>query len=133
FQFHRSLCQLASEYTPGDASNLLSNCDIYKSTTAGNALGKMLQLGSSKPWPDAMEMLTGQRKMDASGVLEYFQPLHDWLKTENERTGEYIGWEPSTVRKYNISYFIQKIFILKTQTNIIILLIYENLIIHILH
>lgn len=60
----------------------------------------MLQMGSSKPWPDAMEALTGQRKMDASGVLEYFQPLYEWLKTENERTGEYIGWEPTTVRKY---------------------------------
>lgn len=62
---------------------------------------KMLQMGSSKPWPDAMEALTGQRRMDASGVLEYFQPLYEWLKTENERTGEYIGWEPTKVRKSN--------------------------------
>lgn len=60
---------------------------------------KMLQMGSSKPWPDAMEVLTGQRVMDASGLLEYFKPLHDWLKVENERTGEYIGWKPSTVGK----------------------------------
>nr|XP_049694506.1 angiotensin-converting enzyme isoform X2 [Helicoverpa armigera] len=97
FQFHRSLCQLAGEYTTGDENKLLSNCDIYKSKEAGNALGKMLQLGSSKPWPDAMEALTGQRNMDASGVLEYFAPLHDWLKAENERTGEFVGWEPSTV------------------------------------
>ncbi|XP_068631480.1 angiotensin-converting enzyme-like [Battus philenor] len=98
FQFHRSLCLLADEYKPGDPSKLLSNCDIYRSTAAGNALGKMLQMGSSKPWPDAMEQLTGQRNMDASGLLEYFQPLHDWLKAENERTGEFIGWEPSTVQ-----------------------------------
>lgn len=60
----------------------------------------MLQLGSSRPWPDAMEALTGQRNMDASGVLEYFEPLYDWLKEENKRTGEFVGWEPSTVRKY---------------------------------
>ncbi|CAH0729159.1 unnamed protein product, partial [Brenthis ino] len=98
FQFHRSLCQIAGEYSPGDSNKLLSNCDIYRSTAAGNAFGKMLQLGSSKPWPDAMEVLTGQRRMDASGVLEYFEPLHEWLKAENERTGEYIGWEPSTVQ-----------------------------------
>ncbi|XP_026489175.2 angiotensin-converting enzyme-like isoform X1 [Vanessa tameamea] len=98
FQFHRSLCQLAGEYVPGDSNKLLSNCDIYRSTEAGNALGKMLQLGSSKPWPDAMEAITGQRKMDASGVLEYFEPLYEWLKAENERSGEYIGWEPSTVQ-----------------------------------
>lgn len=62
----------------------------------------MLQLGSSKPWQDAMEVLTGQRNMDASGLLEYFAPLHDWLKAENERTGEFVGWEPSTVRKYTL-------------------------------
>ncbi|CAF4813116.1 unnamed protein product [Pieris macdunnoughi] len=98
FQFHRSLCQLAGQYSPGDSSKLLSNCDIYKSTAAGNALKDMLKLGSSRPWPDAMEALTGQRNMDASGVMEYFQPLHDWLKAENERTGEHIGWEPSTVQ-----------------------------------
>ncbi|KAF9415825.1 hypothetical protein HW555_006652 [Spodoptera exigua] len=97
FQFHRTLCQIAGEYVPGDDNKLLSNCDIYKSTEAGNALGKMLQMGSSKPWQDAMEVLTGQRNMDASGVLEYFAPLHDWLKAENERTGEFVGWEPSTV------------------------------------
>ncbi|XP_050664350.1 angiotensin-converting enzyme-like isoform X1 [Leptidea sinapis] len=98
FQFHRSLCQLADEYQPGDSTKQLSNCDIYKSTKAGNALKDMLKVGSSRPWPDAMEALTGQRNMDASGVMEYFQPLYDWLKTENERTGEYIGWEPSTVQ-----------------------------------
>lgn len=62
----------------------------------------MLQMGSTKPWPDAMEVLTGQRQMDASGLLEYFEPLHEWLKKENERTGEYIGWEASTIRMYLI-------------------------------
>ncbi|XP_045527221.1 angiotensin-converting enzyme-like isoform X2 [Pieris brassicae] len=98
FQFHRSLCQLAGQYSPGDSSKLLFNCDIYKSPAAGNALKNMLKLGSSRPWPDAMEALTGQRNMDASGVMEYFQPLYDWLKAENERTGEHIGWEPSTVQ-----------------------------------
>lgn len=56
-------------------------------------------MGSSKPWPDAMEVLTGDRNMDASGLMEYFKPLYDWLKAENERTGEYIGWESSSVGK----------------------------------
>ncbi|KAL4710785.1 hypothetical protein ACJJTC_009334 [Scirpophaga incertulas] len=98
FQFHRALCQLADQFSPGDTNKLLYNCDIYKSEKAGNALGDMLQLGSSKPWPDAMQVLTGSRVMDASGLLEYFQPLHDWLKAENERTGEFVGWEPSTVQ-----------------------------------
>lgn len=53
----------------------------------------MLEMGSSMPWQDAMEKITGQRTMDASGLLKYFQPLHDWLKKENEKTGEKIGWD----------------------------------------
>ncbi len=55
----------------------------------------MLQLGSSKPWPDAMEIMTGQRKMDATAILEYFKPLNDWLVTENKRLKVHIGWKKS--------------------------------------
>ena len=49
----------------------------------------MLKLGSSVPWPEAMEKLTGRRKMDAGPLLEYFKPLLDWLEKENyhERQG----------------------------------------------
>lgn len=59
-------------------------------------------MGSSKPWPEAMNVLTGERKMDAQGLMEYFKPLHDWLKAENERTGEFVGWESSEVGKYQL-------------------------------
>lgn len=52
-------------------------------------------MGSSKPWPDAMEVLTGQRNMDASGLLEYFKPLQTWLEEENNKNGVFIGWEPT--------------------------------------
>lgn len=49
----------------------------------------MLSLGSSKPWPDVMEIMTGQRKMDAGPLMDYFRPLTDWLEKENylERPG----------------------------------------------
>lgn len=50
----------------------------------------MLKLGSSVSWQEAMERITGQREMSAKAVLEYFQPLTDWLKKQNE--GEEIGW-----------------------------------------
>ncbi|KAK9731649.1 Angiotensin-converting enzyme [Popillia japonica] len=95
FQFHRALCLKAGDYVPDDPNKPLHNCDIYQSTTAGNALGDMLQMGSSKPWPDAMEVLTGQRNMDASGLLEYFKPLQTWLEEENNKNGVFIGWEPT--------------------------------------
>nr|CAD7440374.1 unnamed protein product [Timema bartmani] len=96
FQFHRSLCEKAGQFDPEDPeSKPLHECDIYQSTEAGNLLGRMLQMGSSRPWPDAMEVVTGQREMDASGLLDYFSPLYKWLQDENNRTEEYIGWEPS--------------------------------------
>lgn len=53
----------------------------------------MLSLGSSKKWPDAIEILTDQRKMEASALLEYFKPLQDWLENKNKETGAYIGWD----------------------------------------
>nr|XP_011423379.2 uncharacterized protein LOC105325490 isoform X2 [Crassostrea gigas] len=77
FQFHKALCEAAGENGP------LHQCDIYNSTAAGQKLGEILQLGSSIPWQDAMERLTGQRKMSASAILEYFKPLIDWLKIQN--------------------------------------------------
>ncbi|XP_042873559.1 angiotensin-converting enzyme-like isoform X2 [Penaeus japonicus] len=93
FQFHKALCMKAGEYDPLDPSKPLHKCDIYQSTEAGNALGDMLQLGSSKPWPDALEALTGTRRMDASIIREYFKPLEVWLTENNERHQEFVGWE----------------------------------------
>uniref|UniRef100_A0A1B6C745 Angiotensin-converting enzyme n=1 Tax=Clastoptera arizonana TaxID=38151 RepID=A0A1B6C745_9HEMI len=96
FQFHRALCIKAGQYDPANPTRQpLHECDIYQSTEAGNLLGQMLRMGSSKPWPLAMEAITGQRKMDAGPLLEYFQPLQKWLEEDNAKTGELIGWKAS--------------------------------------
>ena len=39
-----------------------------------------LSLGSSKHWSFALKEMTGEEKLDASALLEYFQPLHDYLR-----------------------------------------------------
>lgn len=95
FQFHKAACQLAGQYVPGDAEKTLNNCDIYQSVEAGNKIKEMLSLGSSKQWPDAMEILTGEREMSADAILEYFKPLNDWLVEENKRLGAHVGWTAS--------------------------------------
>lgn len=59
----------------------------------------MLSMGSSKPWPDAMEVMTNQRQMNASAILDYFKPLEDWLLKINEKLGVKIGWSPSDSEK----------------------------------
>ena len=59
----------------------------------------MLSMGASKPWPDAMEAITGQREMDATALRDYFQPLEDWLKRENQENQEIIGWKTGQCRR----------------------------------
>jgi peptidyl-dipeptidase A len=51
----------------------------------------MLALGASQPWPDTLQKLTGTRQMDASAIMEYFQPLDVWLKEQNK--GQSCGWD----------------------------------------
>jgi peptidyl-dipeptidase A len=84
FQFYRALCAKAGHQGP------LHECNFHGSKPAGAALEKMLALGQSKPWPDALEALTGQRQMDGAALLEYFQPLQGWLKAQNQ--GRKCGW-----------------------------------------
>ncbi|XP_076856780.1 angiotensin-converting enzyme isoform X2 [Brachyhypopomus gauderio] len=86
FQFHKALCEAAGHTGP------LHNCDIDKSKEAGKLLGDMMKLGFSKPWPEAMEMITGQANMSVEPLMEYFQPLITWLKQENQKNGDVLGW-----------------------------------------
>lgn len=55
----------------------------------------MLALGSSKPWPDALEVMTGERVLSADAFLEYFKPLSEWLEKTNKELGVKTGWESS--------------------------------------
>ncbi|WP_193754305.1 M2 family metallopeptidase [Microbulbifer sp. Q7] len=84
FQFHRALCEAAGETGP------LHRCSIFKNKAAGEKLRNMLAMGASKPWPDAMEALTGQRELDASAIVDYFQPLMGYLKEQN--ADRQCGW-----------------------------------------
>ena len=84
FQFHRALCKEAGYTGP------LHRCSIYGNKAAGAKLAKMLTMGESRPWPDALEALTGQRQMDATAMLDYFAPLKKWLDEQN--AGHHVGW-----------------------------------------
>ncbi|XP_077996680.1 angiotensin-converting enzyme-like [Glandiceps talaboti] len=93
FQFHESVCIAAGQFDPDDANSKLHQCDIYESEEAGKLLGDMLKMGSSVPWPDAMEAITGQRDMSAKPLIAFFQPLIDWLEEQNEKNGDVTGWD----------------------------------------
>ncbi|XP_071443232.1 angiotensin-converting enzyme [Hetaerina americana] len=94
FQLHRTLCKRAGQYSPENSHYLLHQCDIHGSKAAGEALGNMMALGASHPWPDALRAATGgeEYKLSASALRDYFRPLEDWLRQENLRTQEPIGW-----------------------------------------
>lgn len=51
-----------------------------------------MERGSSIPWQETLQEATGESKLDGSALREYFRPLEDWLRTENLRTGEVVGW-----------------------------------------
>jgi peptidyl-dipeptidase A len=79
FQFHRALCREAGFNGP------LYQCSIYGNKQAGQKLSQMLALGLSKPWPEAMKAMTGEEKMDATAIIDYFAPLKQWLDAENQK------------------------------------------------
>jgi len=84
FQFYRALCRESGYKGP------LNRCTFYGSKAAGEKFNKMLGMGQSKPWPDELQTLTGERQVDASAILEYFAPLQKWLDEQNKGTKE--GW-----------------------------------------
>ena len=84
FQLHRDLCEAIGYEGP------LNRCSIYGNEEAGRRLSEMMAMGLSRPWPDALEAATGSREMDATAILDYFAPLAEWLKEQNE--GRACGW-----------------------------------------
>ena len=84
FQFHRALARQAGWSGP------LHRFSIYGNPEAGRRLREMFRMGASRPWPDALEALTGAREMDATGLLDYFAPLRAWL--ESQTGGIEPGW-----------------------------------------
>jgi peptidyl-dipeptidase A len=85
FQFHRALTRTAGCTLP------LNRCSIYESKDAGGRLNAMLSMGQSRPWPEALETLTGAKQMDATAILDYFAPLSKWL--DEQLVGKRVGWE----------------------------------------
>ena len=84
FQFHRALSQAAGCTMP------LHRCSIYGNAEAGTRLKAALEMGASRPWPDTLEALTGQREMDATAMADYYAPLKTWLDEQNK--GLKTGW-----------------------------------------
>jgi peptidyl-dipeptidase A len=77
FQFHRALCREAGYSGP------LNRCSVYGNAKAGAKLQQMLELGASKPWPEALKAISGEDRIDGGALLDYFAPLKTWLDQQN--------------------------------------------------
>ena len=84
FQFYKAACDQAGWEGP------LHRCSFYGNKDVGAKLARMLEMGASEPWPDALEAFTGTREMSAKPMLEYFAPLKAWLDEQNK--GKSTGW-----------------------------------------
>lgn len=84
FQFYQAACKQAGWKGP------LHRCSFYGNKAVGEKLGAMLEMGASKPWPDALQAFTGTREMSGKALVEYFAPLKKWLDQQNK--GKPQGW-----------------------------------------
>ena len=84
FQFFKAACDQAGWDGP------LHRCSFYGNEEVGKNLNAMLEMGASKPWPDALEAFTGERQMSGEAMVEYFAPLKAWLDEQN--AGKTEGW-----------------------------------------
>ncbi|HEY6557094.1 MAG TPA: M2 family metallopeptidase [Polyangiaceae bacterium] len=85
YQFHRGLCKVAGHTGP------LHRCSIHGNEAAGAKLKALLALGASKSWPEALREMTGESKMDATAIIDYYRPLTEWLRAQN--ASSVCGWE----------------------------------------
>ncbi len=84
YQFYKAACDEAGWQGP------LHRCTFFGSKEVGKRLNAMLELGASKPWPEALAAFTGQKAIDGSALLAYYAPLSAWLKEQN--AGKTCGW-----------------------------------------
>lgn len=84
FQFYKAACDQAGWKGP------LHRCSFFGNKEVGARLNKMLEMGASKPWPDALQAFTGTREMSGKAMVDYFAPLKTWLDQQNK--GKPKGW-----------------------------------------
>ncbi len=87
FQFYKAMCDASGYKGP------LNRCTFYGSKAAGDKLNTMLTAGQSQPAQVTLKQMTGTDHLDAAPMLEYFRPLYEWLKQQNEFNKSKPGWK----------------------------------------
>ncbi len=82
FQFYKAACEQAGWTGP------LHRCSFYGNKEVGAKLNAMLEMGASKPWPDALEVFIGTREISGKAMAEYFAPLKGVARRAEQRQAE---------------------------------------------
>lgn len=75
FQLHDYIARNILRQNPHDT-------DYYGSKPVGDFLKVLMAPGASRPWRDVLKETTGQ-ELNAQAMVQYFAPLHEWLKIQN--------------------------------------------------
>ncbi len=84
FQFYEAACRQSGWTGP------LHRCSFYGNKKVGAKFNKMMEMGASRPWPEALAAFTGSREMSGKAMIAYFKPLMTWLQAQNK--GRACGW-----------------------------------------
>jgi peptidyl-dipeptidase A len=76
FQLHNHIAREILHQDPHDTN-------YYGSIEIGDFLRAILSPGASRPWREVLEETTGE-DLNAGAMMEYFQPLYDWLVEQNK-------------------------------------------------
>ncbi len=76
FQLHDHIAREILKQDPHDT-------DYYGHTDVGDFLKTIMAPGASRPWREVLQQSTG-RTLDARAIVDYFQPLYEWLKQQNQ-------------------------------------------------
>lgn len=75
FQMHNHIARNILRQDPHDT-------DYYGSREVGDFLRDLMAPGASRDWREVLRETTGQ-ELDAQAMVDYFAPLHEWLKEQN--------------------------------------------------
>jgi peptidyl-dipeptidase A len=75
FQLHEHIAREILRQDPHDT-------DYWGSMETGDFLRQIMAPGMSRSWRDVLQETTG-RGLDAQAMVEYFQPLYEWLVEGN--------------------------------------------------
>ncbi len=75
FQLHDHIAREILKQDPHDT-------DYFGHREVGDFLRSIMAPGASRPWREVLKASTG-RSLDAQAIVDYFQPLYEYLKVQN--------------------------------------------------